>query len=150
MPHVHDDGDRPATFAFGCMSLFMAACAAVGFAVAWYIARKEEGICTSSMHTLLLVMSYASLVAFVLHMSTALISFLGLIGPRMFRCAMGCQATMGLSILIASSLLSIVYFIWGIVVLSRNECRNTNHWVFTIVIVVLAGLSFLSGLTLRR
>jgi len=81
------------------------------------------------------------------------VSQLGAIGLGMLLLLLGicvpvfrpCSWCVLIVVLVASSFISIGYFIWGVILLANDSCRGTAYYDVGIALVILYGLGFVGG-----
>ena len=87
------------------------------------------------------------------------VSRLGAIGLGMLLLLLGirapvftpCSWCVLIVVLLASSFISIGYFIWGVILLANNDsCRGTVYYDLGIALVILYGLGFVGGAGARK
>ncbi len=144
--HNARNHERSTVFFMALVSLWLAICNAVAFGIGYWILYKSSSTCSTSMHTLIQVATWASLAALCVHVLGFVVSLLGLIAHPCAVFAKAYNTTFGILTQLLAGLLSVALFIWAVIVLSRHECEETYYWIASIVIAVATGITILSSL----
>jgi hypothetical protein len=133
----------------GLVSFIGAIFASIMTGVGWTVLRGND-VCQANMYSYVQGVTITATVELALYGTGMIIALLSICSEFMEAVAIFFNLFVLMLITMASSLLHVAWFIWGIIVLADQQCKGTSYNTFTIVLVVLNGLAVLNGVCSRR
>jgi hypothetical protein len=135
-----DPDDEFATaVAVACGILISICSTSVMVALVWSVLNGPDE-CEGDMYTYMRAVGITYATELALVVSESILLLLSTMMPSL-RAFAGMSSMITVVLMnIACVLISIAWIIWGIVLLANDECRGTDYYTYTVVIVVLSGI----------
>lgn len=127
--------------AFACISTIVAS--VIG-AVGWTTLQSAE-TCHGGMHQFIYAVTITSTAQIAIFGMGTVLGLLSICIEEVGPVAVGYNTFFMVICSLIGSFLNMAWLIWGIVVLSNQECEDTIYHTVSIVLVVLSGLSMISN-----
>lgn len=140
---------KSSALVLGLVSFIAAMFASVMTGVGWHILRSDD-VCTGSMHTYVEAVTISSTIQLALFGFGFIIAMTSICSEVMAMVTTFYNVVIVILCTVMGSILNIVWFVWGIVLLSEHRCQGTIYNTLTIVLVVLSGISVLGNLCSQK
>ena len=119
--------------------------AAVEFGLGWFVLHSQD-VCNGPAQQYIVTVTHASTAFLVVYGTGLLIILMTVVCTSLELLASSFCVAVVLILAIISAIVNLIWFIWGVVVLSdENNCKGTAYFAVAVVLVVLNGLQVLGN-----